>query len=177
MEKRQKSQLILDTNAIQYGCDGKYSEKLLEVLTLLNKEYEFAVSSITTYEFFAGLSGKRGTRMMQSGREFLTTLRNIPIENTHLRIAAALRTCYKCNDLTKGIEGGVSFPDGLIGATAVVLDAHILTGNSNDFPSPFFDEKRVFTLKPPTERQQKLSICAPDISYFKAEVNRVYKGK
>jgi predicted nucleic acid-binding protein len=171
-----KIQLILDSNAFQYGCDGKYSEWLLDILTGLEDKYEFALSSITNYEFFAGLTvnGKKGMKRMKDGKNFLATFENIPISNDHLRIAAALRTLYKCNDSTKSFEHGINFADGLIAAVAISLRAHILTGNSNDFPSPFFDEKQVSTMKPPAEKQQKISVVAPDIDYFDAELKRIY---
>lgn len=169
-----KLQLILDTNIVQYGCDGKYSDELLRVLTELKDTYEFAASSITTYEFFAGLSGKKGIQTITKGNIFFETLKNIPIEHNHLRIAAALRTSYKCNELTKAFEGSLTFPDGLIGATAISLGAHILTGNSNDFPSPFFDESRVFVLKPATEREQKIALIIPDVRQLNSEMKRIY---
>jgi hypothetical protein len=41
-EKSQKLQLILDINIVQYGCDGKYSDEFLRVLTELRGTYEFA---------------------------------------------------------------------------------------------------------------------------------------
>ena len=174
-QKRQKRQLILDTNIIQYGTDKKYSDALLEVLESLRSKYEFAASSISKYEYFAGMSGKKSKKKIQEGVSFFRALAMIPINDDHLKIAAALTTSYKCNDASRSFECGVSFSDKLIGATAISLGACVLTGNSNDFLSPFFDEADIFTLKPSTEREQKISIVIPNIKMFNNEVKSIYK--
>jgi predicted nucleic acid-binding protein len=125
-----KKYLLLDTCIVQDTGDRNESKSnaVLSYFEHLSKSYDLAISEITVFENLQGLWDVKANQALAH----LKTYEWKEVTDKVLILAASLGGLYKGSSLT--IETG----DKIIASTAILLDAHILTRNYNDFPSPFF---------------------------------------
>ncbi len=78
---------------------------------------------------------------------------------------------YGANDNTKAYRPAISSEDIIIGTTAMMLGAHVLTCDCNDFPRPFFKEVNKRVLFYEEKGRQKhiiIYLLVPDANVIKA---------
>src|SRR6185369_6094442 len=128
-----KKYLLLDTCIIQDTGDKNASKSnaVLDYLKELDTYYNLAISEITIFENLQGLWGKRANQALK----VLKTYEWKQITNKVLILSASLGGLYR-TITSSNIETG----DKIIASTTILLDAHVLTKNYEDFPSPFFNQ-------------------------------------
>lgn len=158
MEKTSNDQLpqliILDSNIIQYTAQPKSADAFnVYIVDLVSRGFEFAISAITIYELLKGANKKTKEKMVKLLKQF--TKFELP-ENV-LETAAELESVYKVENIQpKEIEDA----DKIIGATALLSYALILTANARDFPAPYFKEieRKIITFEEKRERTKTIVI-------------------
>lgn len=166
MEPKEKIQpkqnIILDSNIIQYVVDKNSSEALAPYLMdFLDRGFGFAISDITIYELLKGANIKNEAEMLQ----VLNVFQRYYLTDNVLVAAAQLETLYRMDSIEpKQVESGDKF----IAATAVLTGSLILTANSRDFPSPYFQESErkpiIYTEKRNRSKCILISVLTPDIT-------------
>ena len=152
MEQTQHDQLpqliIVDSNVIQYTAQPKLADAFnAYIADLVERGFDFAISTITIYELLKGANKKTKEKMVKLLHQF--TKFELP-ENV-LETAAELETVYKLENIQpKEIEDA----DEMIGATALLSYGLILTANARDFPDPYFKEieRKFITFEEKRER-------------------------
>ncbi len=126
--------IIVDSNIIQYIAQPKSAKVFNDYIdNLIERRFDFAISTITIYELLKGASKQKAEKMIN----LLDRFTKFELEEDILQAAAKLESLYKLEDIQpKEIEDA----DKIIGATALLSSALILTANARDFPSPYFTE-------------------------------------
>ena len=121
MEKQEV--VLLDTSVlIDYFRKSNKANSLLFKL-LQNGDYKFAVSSITTYEIYAGVSSAQ----QQFWDDIFKTLHVLPFNHHTAQIAVKLDKQLKVS------RKQISLPDLFIAATAIEGGLKIATQNKKHF--------------------------------------------
>lgn len=129
--------ILLDSNVVQLLGDKKYpdkSEKFRELLIRLGEHEEIVISEMTKYEMMVGKWGKEAKAIISTVNQF----QQLQITSTTLQVATILKGIY--NDYGKIIP--VDWGDYIIGATAFLNKATVLTINAKDFPAPIFTNSK-----------------------------------
>ncbi len=113
---------LLDTNVLILALRGRHVA--LDLLDVLQRQATLHISVVTRTEVLAGMHPREETRTLH----LLQSLESLPIT---LAIAdRAGRWIYQF--ARQGVQ--LSFPDALIGATAVRHDLALVTTNTKHFP-------------------------------------------
>lgn len=157
-----KQNIILDSNIIQYSVDKSASIVFVPYLSeLLQRGFGLAISDITIYELLKGSSIKNETEMLR----ILNIFQRYYLTDNVLIASAQLETIYKIEGIeAKQVESGDKF----IGATAILTGSLVLTANSRDFPSPYFQELErkalIYIEKRNRSKCILASVLSPDIN-------------
>lgn len=166
-----KQNIILDSNIIQYSADKNASLVFVPYLSeLLKRGFGFAISDVTIYELLKGANIKNEAEMLR----ILNIFQRYYLTDNVLIASAQLETIYKIEGIEqKQIEDGDKF----VGATAILTGSLILTANSRDFPSPYFQELErralIYTEKRNRSKCILASVLSPDI----AMINRRFSER
>jgi tRNA(fMet)-specific endonuclease VapC len=118
-----KEVVLLDTSVlIDYFRKSDKTNSILFKLSQ-NPHYQFAVSSITTYEIYTGVSSSQ----QQFWDDIFKTLQVIPFNNETAHIAVELAKQLKVT------RKQIDLPDLFIAATALQAKAKIATKNKKHF--------------------------------------------
>ena len=133
-DKAPKQKILLDTNIISDLKDKNIQIPLTSyLLELVQRGFEFALSSVTMYELMRGLSIKNEKKMF----EFISPYFRYFITDEVLITSAQLDNLMKMENIN---VNSVDHGDKIISATAILTGSLILTANVRDFPLPFFHE-------------------------------------
>lgn len=168
--------IILDTNVLQYALNKDYAESLAKLLEQFkNKNFKVVISEYTVFETFNGLSKKK---VLATG-EILKSFNKLKVDLSTLQIAAALSTCYRTHDATKKYCERYTPGDLIIGASAFryggTIDTYLLTGNRNDFPSPFFKERQRYELEREDGKKLVLYTIEPCTDILNQSIETTWK--
>lgn len=134
------SNVILDTNIIQYSSNKFFGNKISGLLEQLqDKKLILNISAITGFESLNTLNVKEIPETVK----YLDKFRIIHIDTSIIFLATVLSNIYK----EFGADNNISNEDKLIAATAILNKSYILTSNINDFPRPVFKsihEEKIF---------------------------------
>ncbi|MCC7082703.1 MAG: type II toxin-antitoxin system VapC family toxin [Burkholderiales bacterium] len=116
---------VLDTNTVidYFRGKGRVAERLLSV-----PPSEIGLPSIAAYEAWVGVLGsKNAVKRQAQFEEFLATIEILPFDAAMSRLAATIR-------LALARRGEIIGPmDTLIAATALEMDATLVTRNVTEF--------------------------------------------
>jgi predicted nucleic acid-binding protein len=157
-----KQNLILDSNIIEYASNKYCSVELNPYLSdLLKRGFGFAISDITIFELLKGASVKKENEMLQ----ILNNFQRYYLTENVLTAASQIETLYKMESVDPKQMG---YGDMFIAATSILTGSLILTANSRDFPSPFFQEVErlplIYNERKNRARCILISILSPDIN-------------
>ena len=155
------SLVLLDSNILQYSVSKLTASVFNAYLEeLKQREYDFAISSISIYELLAGANIK--TKKIIAA--VLNTFEKYPITDAVLKQAIQLEDLYKQESI---MPNQANQGDKFIAATSILTNARILTANARDFPFPFFREEEREILEFETQRKRygvlAISLLRPDI--------------
>lgn len=127
---------VLDTCILDYAFKRNTKSQAAMLIEEVSKTYTLVISEYVRFEIFRGLEmGK-----IPKAKQVVDLFTSYPVDKTVLDIAAALTTCYECDDATKGHRDAFSDGDIIIAATAFKYKLMVITANRNDFPAPYFSE-------------------------------------
>jgi predicted nucleic acid-binding protein len=100
---------------------------------------ELAVSDVILYESQKAIAfdPKKSGEVSDFISQYLT---RYLVDDNVLIQAARVHEIYGSHETTKNYRSGFSTEDIIIGTTAMLLGAYVLTTDCNDFPAPFFKE-------------------------------------
>lgn len=131
-----ESKVILDTCILQYLNDPNLEPELTRIFRLLERQgNKFYFSDFSTYELFSCCPRSKEKRLSAIWKNFS----RFTVDPKVVRFAAELATAY---NVVKLPITSISDGDKIIGATAILTDSVVFTANGNDFPRPFFEERR-----------------------------------
>ncbi len=140
-ENQQDSPIfLLDNNAVQ-AILSKATAPLMEPLIQEISEIGgvLAVSDIVLYEALKAIVFKQDK--VQPVAEFIDNfLTRYPVDDNVLIAAARVHEMYGNEQATKKFRDKYSTEDIIIGTTAMLSGAYVITSDCNDFPMPFFKE-------------------------------------
>ena len=114
---------LLDTSVAIDHLRGK--QPAVDLLRqLIGEEVPVVASEVVRFELLAGVRDDE----LQALEQFFTALSWIPVEERVTRVAGSLAREYR------RAHSGIDDADYLIAATALVLDADLLTTNVRHFP-------------------------------------------
>ncbi len=141
--KNKTSIALLDTNVVDAGFKTKSKRATKQVLESLFQKYAVSISQYLYFEIYRGLAITKIPDAKKAVDEFIA----YPVDEDILSIAAALYTCYGCDDQTKRDVKAIDDGDFIHAATAFKHKAVVITANRKDYPAPYFSElgKHVLT--------------------------------
>lgn len=131
--KRPSRLFIFDSCVIQDLGSSEIKQEITPIIKQILKDgFKTSISQYSIYELL-----RHATRKVENERrEALNSFKRYHISEEVLVIAALLYTLYKNEDLDGGIDDG----DKIIAATAISINATLLTRNPRHFPAPLFDD-------------------------------------
>lgn len=152
---KNKKYVIIDTNIFQYFSRSKeLSNGILDYVQEAIKEgYDLAMSDISIFELLDGST-------LDREKEALSAIAGLPrifVTKSILIAAAHLGCLYNEDGLS---PDQISLADKVIGASAVLTNSLILTGNIRDFPEPFFSKVAYKDLKYSKKRFDAYQVIA-----------------
>ncbi|OGL29980.1 hypothetical protein A3D14_02665 [Candidatus Saccharibacteria bacterium RIFCSPHIGHO2_02_FULL_47_12] len=132
--------ILIDNNMIQHFLSKHLGKELEPIL----KEVEdigavLSVSQIVVYEALKAIVFKP-TRFAEVSGFFEKYIVRYPVNEEVLIEAARVHEVYGSDKHTKAHRDSFSSEDVIIGTTAMMLGAFVMTCDANDFPIPFFKE-------------------------------------
>lgn len=132
--------IILDSNVVQYFFSiPEYKDQISALLIPeIQKGYGVAISDYTYFELINGSSIEKEEKLfsaIEGGKRYYV-MRGV-------LIAAGRLGCWFDDHKIQGVDNG----DKIIGATALLNQAIVLTANGRHFPQPFFKELARATLE------------------------------
>ena len=123
---------IFDSCVIQDLGSSEIKQEITPIIKQILKDgFKLSISQYSIYELL-----RHATRKVEDERrKALNSFKRYHISEEVLVIAALLHTLYR----NEGFNGGISEGDEIIAATAISINASLLTRNPRDFPAPFFD--------------------------------------
>lgn len=132
--------VILDTCILQYFSNKNIQIELDRyLLDLIDRKFTFYISEISIAELLTNLNKPKEAQ----GLKILSLFERYLVEQNTLIASAQLSSIYNqvgINniDLSKIESARISLSDRILGATAILNGALILTANIQDFPNPYF---------------------------------------
>ena len=153
-------QVILDTNIIKKIIDPfSVNEFSIYLRDIFNRNGTFVISDFTCFELL------RGANLKSEAVAFpiINVVVRLFVSTTVLYASARLETLYKM----EGIQPeSIDIGDKIIGATALLNSALVLTANGRDFPIPYFIEieRKIIEFKDKNKRTKciPISLLKPD---------------
>ena len=161
---------IIDTNVIDYGFKPKTRDAVARVLTDLSQKYTLVISEYLRFEIYRGLANGRVPKVTELVRAFTA----YPVDKNVLTVAAALTTCYECDDQTKGHRSAFSDGDIILAATAFTYKFTVITANRGDFPAPYFRELSQHSFLGGSSKPLVVYELRPDVVCLNAMLSRCY---
>lgn len=132
--------ILLDTHMIQHFLNKETAPHLVDTL----KEIEeigavLGVSQIVVYESLKAIVFNEQKYKVVADF-FEKYLVRYPVGEDVLFDAARVHELYGSDSNTKNRREGISTEDIIIGTTAMIQGAYVMTCDANDFPIPFFKE-------------------------------------
>lgn len=153
---------IIDSNIIDYAFKERTKKVAAEILQKTAKDFTLVISEYLRFEVYRGLSMSR----IPAAKDIIKAFTAYPVSREVLDVAAALTTCYECDDQTKGQRGSISDGDIIIGATAFKHKFVVITANRRDFPAPYFEERRKHVLHTQDTRPIPIYELYADTNYL-----------
>ena len=164
--------VLFDTNIIDYAFKSATKQAAIDVIELVAKSYETAVSEYVRFEIYRGLEHAR----VPLAKAVVDRFRAFPVDKYTLDIAAALSTCYRRDDAVKHKAKSISDGDTILAATAVINKCNILTADRMDFPTPYFNE--IDSFKQTTQKGPLVFyVLQPDILHLNEMLTLCYPVK
>jgi len=132
--------IILDTCILQYSNKKNIQNELSEYLQdLIERKFDLYISEISIAELLTNLTRENE----DEGAKTISYFKKYTVEQNTLIASAQLSSIYNkvgINnlDISKVDGGHINLSDKIIGATAILNGALILTANIQDFPNPYF---------------------------------------
>lgn len=132
--------ILLDNNILQHFLNKDTAPHLKELLDDVERVGAvLAVSDIILYESLKAIAfnDEKSGAVIEFIEKYLTRYQ---VDANVLTEAARVHEIYGSDSDTKQRRSGISTEDIIIGTTAMILGAFVLTSDCNDFPIPFFKE-------------------------------------
>lgn len=132
--------ILLDNNILQKFLKKETSVHFQGLLQDIEKiGATLAISEIVLYESLKAIAfdDRKSGAVFEFINKYLT---RYLVDDHLLMQAAKIHEIYGSDRDTKQRRDGISSEDIIIGTTAMMLGAYVLTCDSNDFPIPFFKE-------------------------------------
>ena len=138
--------------------------------SLIQRRFEFAISSITIYELLRGANRQTESKMLT----ILNSFQKYELTDIVLQNAAQLETLYKIEHI---MPNEVEHGDKFIAATSILANSLVLTANALDFPAPYFQEieRELITFKVKKERTRSIMVymLKPDLSIIELRIQEI----
>lgn len=127
--------MVVDTNIISHALIPNQTAAYSELFRVLEQEYRFAVSGFTRFELLRSSDRKNQEKILTyiQGEMISVDLSNVLID-----FSARVSNLYAKHPSTKGYKIGEG--DIINAALAIAKDCPVLTIDSLDYPTPFFQE-------------------------------------
>lgn len=155
---------LVDSNVIDYALKPATKLLAVDILNIVSKKHEIVTSEYVRFEVYRGLAMSK----VPDAKRLLSSFTALGVDRGILDVAAALTTCYECDDQTKAYRKSFSDGDIIIAATAFKHKLLVITANRNDFPAPYFTEITKHTLFDAAKRPIAVYELRPDIAYLNA---------
>jgi predicted nucleic acid-binding protein len=132
--------ILLDNNILQHFLNKDTGAQLQDILQEVEKiGAVLAVSDIVLYESLKAIAFNDAKSAAVTGfiNKYLTRYQ---VDDNILTQAARVHEIYGSDSDTRQRRSGISTEDIIIGTTAMILGAYVMTCDCNDFPAPFFKE-------------------------------------
>lgn len=128
---------ILDTNIIEYAMDRDINPVLIPYLqSVIKRGAELVISEISVYELIKGANPNKRTLVFKTIKDY----KRLEITQEILLFAALFEKIYKLQKDLEIVKREFNDIDKIIAATSFHENAFLMTGDTNDFPRPFFKE-------------------------------------
>ena len=154
------SYLLLDSCIIEYYLNEKYAIQIQSILQKWQKGvFGLAINQIVFSELIDGTFMKKEGIIIDTLRQY----HNIPVTERQIIGSGKLGSIYRQTNITQNI----SLIDKIIGATSIITNYPIITGNINDYPQPYFEliGSQVLTYK---NKLIKVGLVKPDYTILKS---------
>jgi len=155
---------LVDSNVVDYALKLPTKDLAVNILRFVSEKRPIVTSEYVRFEVYRGLSMSK----VPDAKRLLNAFTALPVDRTIFDIAAALTTCYECDEQTKQYRASFSDGDIIIAATAFKHKLVVVTANRNDFPAPYFSEVTKHTLRDARNRPIPVYELKPDIAYLNA---------
>lgn len=171
-----KISAILDTCLIDYSIKESTRVSAVGFLSALDATHSLSISIYTRFEIYRGSSMKTA----RLAADVLQGFGAVSIDKRTIDTASALFTCYQQDqDISKRIKS-ISDGDFIIGAVAFTSGARVITANRDDFPFPYFKEKKTHQLSQKSKTGTRLIEIAelePNLPYLNQQIAVCYPKK
>ena len=167
-----KGLLLVDTNIISHALSPNQTDAYALLFAELEEYYRFVVSGFTQFELLCSSSAINQERII----EYISSdMHYIVLSESLMNYAGVLHNLYQKHPSTKGHK--IGHGDIINAAFSIIQKSPLVTMDSMDYPTPFFqeiDRKRITYTKSNNQKEitDTIYILQPDIQNIESCIER-----